>query len=85
MYVEVWCSGGYEQLKSANKHYFTEDQMKAYALASRSQSAAEVRELRESLALVLPMAKGYARANPIGNNAVFIEQADAALNRKAAT
>lgn len=36
-------------------------------------------DLLAALQLILPMAHGYARNNPVGNNAAFIEQARAAI------
>lgn len=33
----------------------------------------------EALALILPMAKGYAHQHPVGNNSAFCDQAEAAL------
>jgi len=38
---------------------------------------AEVERLREALQLILPMAKGYARAHPVGSNQKYIEEAEA--------
>lgn len=34
----------------------------------------------EALALILPMAKGYAHQHPVGNNSAFCDQAEAALS-----
>ncbi len=41
---------------------------------------AERDALREALMLTLPLAKGYAAANPVGSNAQYIEQAETALS-----
>lgn len=38
-------------------------------------------ELYEALALILPMARGYAAANRVGKNAEFIAEAEAALRK----
>lgn len=46
-----------------------------FARAQGSDSA-----LREALELILPMAMGYAKANPVGNNAAFVAQAHTALS-----
>jgi hypothetical protein len=37
---------------------------------------AELQRLREALRLIIPMAKGYAHKNPVGNNWKFIEEAE---------
>jgi hypothetical protein len=38
-------------------------------------------ELVEALSLILPMAKGYAHKNAVGNNWKFVEQAEQILAR----
>ncbi|MGV2099013.1 hypothetical protein [Rhizobium sp. 21-4511-3d] len=40
---------------------------------------AEIAKLREALELILPLAKGYAATNNVGNNGAYIAQAEAAL------
>lgn len=40
-----------------------------------------VPELRDVLRLILPMAKGYATAHPVGNNAHFVGLAEEVLAR----
>ena len=48
--------------------------------ADLTRLRAEVEKLRNHLRTIIPMAKGYAHANPVGNNWKFIEQAEAALS-----
>ena len=44
-----------------------------------SEMAKDAENLRTQLRLILPMAKGYARAHPVGNNAAYIAEAEAAI------
>ena len=49
---------------------------------SRDEAAimiAVIEALREALALILPLAKGYAAEHQVGSNAVFVAEAEAAL------
>lgn len=39
-----------------------------------------IQQAIEALALILPMAKGYAHQHPVGNNSAFCDQAEAALS-----
>lgn len=41
-------------------------------------------DLLAALELILPMAKGYAAEHPVGNNALFIVQAEEALSKSTA-
>ena len=47
--------------------------------ARKSQQPSMEDELAEALILVLPLAKGYAHANPVGSNAMLIRKSDEAL------
>lgn len=46
------------------------------------KALARVTELERAIKLILPMAEGYALAHGVGNNAVFIAEAKAALTPK---
>ena len=41
------------------------------------QAKAEVERLREALPLILPLAKGYAAAHPVGSNQKYVEEVEA--------
>jgi len=43
------------------------------------EAMVENRRLREALQLILPMAKGYAAAHPVGGNKEYIRDAEVAL------
>lgn len=66
----VWKAIGCETYADAKGK--TIDELVAAVLAERDS-------LREALVLILPMAKGYAHNNDVGNNRKFIEQAESAL------
>lgn len=51
-------------------------EMQAYADPYRQ----EIEELRDALALILPLAKGYAYVNQVGSNTAYIKQAEKLLN-----
>lgn len=44
-----------------------------------------INELTDALALILPLAKGYAAAHQVGSNAEYVSQAEAILLRRSAT
>ena len=46
---------------------------------AREKYAARVAELQDALALILPLAKGYAAAHRVGNNAAHVEHAVALI------
>ncbi len=41
---------------------------------------ARARRLEETLQLILPLAKGYAHANPVGSNQEYVNEADALIS-----
>ncbi len=55
------------------------DEANAALIASAPDLLKQRDALREALQLIYPMALGYARINPIGNNKAFCEQARASL------
>lgn len=67
----------------------TADRIVAYLNANSTPSAAEeqarhdyaarVHELTEALALILPLAKGYAAAHPVGSNAAHVAHAESMI------
>lgn len=67
----------------------TADKIVAYLNANSTPSAAEeqarsdyaerVRELAEALALILPLAKGYAAEHPVGSNAAHVAHAESLI------
>ena len=46
---------------------------------ARAKYAARVAELQDALALILPLAKGYAAAHRVGNNAAHVAHAEALI------
>ena len=54
----------------------------AYEAACKAlwRHRAECERLRNALALILPMAKGYAHAHPVGSNLKYIKTAELLLN-----
>ena len=71
------CDFGFGQLPAhANATLIVE------SVNSHAAIVAENARLREALELVLPMAKGYAHAHPVGSNALYIADAEAALSPK---
>lgn len=51
------------------------DEMKSACM----KDAQNVCDLKEALELILPMARGYAHQNRVGNNLAFIQRAEEAL------
>ena len=43
----------------------------------------KVERLRETLLLILPLAKGYAQAHPVGSNQKYVEEAEALAVKEA--
>lgn len=70
-----------KMIKRANESDWAVALAKADAIiAARQPSEGMVEGMAEALRLVLPMAKGYAAANPVGSNQRYIEIAEAALS-----
>ena len=62
-----------------------EDVLRDQLAAQLAACDSALTETADALRLILPMAKGYAHAHPVGNNQKFIEQAEAALTKEEKT
>ncbi len=67
------------EIATLREHAQNVDQYAERFHAQCNALQAERNALKDALALVLPMAKGYAHLNRVGRNAEFIERANAVL------
>lgn len=75
---EFASSGAIDEDCKYCERLYTAAQMHAYAQPLLER----IKELEAALQLVLPMAKGYARAHNVGSNQAYCDQADAAISTK---